>query len=121
MKLRNSQLWALCVAAAFLLLWAASVGVTFASSPQEPVSGEVEAMAPAETAKGTEVIGILGWCLVGVGFLGVALTAALGGKPRRRRKPARVSGLPRHLSRVSRSVYSPPPYRRYHRNVERRF
>lgn len=120
MRIQNTRLWALLLAAAFVVLWCASVGVTFAASPQEPVSEPAEVMASAELSGGMEVIGILGWCLVGVGFLGVALTVALGGKPKKKRKMVRVSGTPRHPYKVVRSVYTPPPTRRYQRNVERR-
>ena len=68
----------------------------------------------------SRVLGVGGWCLVGLGFLGVALTVALGGKPKKKRKMVHVSCTPRHPAKVMRSVYTPPPSRRYQRNVERR-
>lgn len=118
MRLQNTRVWTLLIAAAFLVLWCASVGVTYSAAPPEPIPdpGQVS----YSQSRGIEVIGILGWCLVGIGFLGVALTVALGGKPKKRRKVVRVSGAPRHPAKVARSVYSPPPSHRYHRNVERR-
>lgn len=114
---RDSRLWAVVIAAAFLLLWFAGVGTAYAAPAQEPLPEP----APAVQSAGAKVIGTLGWCLVGVGFLGVALSAAFGGRPRRRNRRLRAVPMPRHPSRVLRSVYSPPPARRYRRNIERRF
>lgn len=120
MRALNTRLWALVIAAAFVLLWCASVGVTVASPPQEPVSEAAEAAAQIELSSGTQIIGILGWCLVALGFLGVALTVALGGKPKRKRRMVRVAGASRRPYKMARSIYTPPPARRYSRNIERR-
>lgn len=121
MKAPRAHIWALLLAAAFLMLWCVSVGVTFASSSQELPVQTAGSPAFAEDAQGIRVIGILGWCLVAVGFLGVALTAAFGGRPRKRRKATRVSRTAKRPYKVIRSVYSPPPFYRYHRNIERRW
>ena len=120
MRLQNSRIWTLFIAAAFLVLWCVSAGTTLASTPQEPASEAVEAVAQMGDSPNVQIVGILGWCLVGLGFLGVALTVALGGKPKKKRKMVHVSCTPRHPAKVMRSVYTPPPSRRYQRNVERR-
>ncbi len=117
MRMRDNRLWAVVIAAAFLALWCAGVCVAYAAPMQEPLPEP----APSSPSQGAQAIGILGWCLVAVGFLGVALAAALGGRPRRRRKLVRASASLRRPAKVMRSVYSPPPARRYHRNIERRF
>ncbi len=116
MKIRDTRLWVVIIAAAFLVLWCVSVGVTYASPAQEPLPQPAQAV----TAPQIQAIGILGWGLVAIGFLGVALTAAFGGRPRRRRRPVRAAFNLRRPRKMSRSVYTPPP-RRYRRNVERRF
>ncbi len=117
MRIRDTRLWALVIAVAFLALWCAGVGAAYAAPVQEPLPEP----APSAPSQAVQVVGILGWCLVGIGFLGVALTVALSGRPKRRRKMVRVSGASRRPAKVMRSVYTPPPTRRYHRNVERRF
>ena len=85
MKTQYFRCWVLLLAAAFLVLWCASVGVTYSASDtvlQEQAAAEAAA-APVRDELGIRMIGILGWCLVGLGFLGVALTVVLSGKPRR--------------------------------------
>lgn len=116
MRLRDTRLWAVLVAAAFLILWCVSVGVTYAVPAQEPLPEPIQPTVAPEI----QAIGIWGWCLVGVGFLGVAVAVAFGGRPKRRRRSARVYSPLKNPYKVARSVYSPPPSRRYHRNVERR-
>lgn len=117
MRLRDTRLWAVFIAIAFLVLWCASVGVTYAVPAQEPLP------EPAQAAPVPEIqaIGIWGWVIVGVGSLGVLLTVIFSSRtPKRRRQPARGSIPSKTPYRVARSVYSPPPSRRYHRNIERR-
>ena len=67
---------------------------------------------------GIRMIGILGWCLVGLGFLGVALTVVLSGKPRRKRRAAHTSGVVKRSARYSCSHY---PGTAYRNRVERRY
>ncbi len=118
MKLRDTRLWAAIVALAFLVLWCVSVGVTYAAPVQEPLPEPVQTPVAAEI----RAIGIGGWLLVGIGFLGVALAVAFGGnRPKKRQRTVRPSGTIRRTYKVMRSVYSPPPNHRYHRNVERRY
>lgn len=115
--MRDTRLWAVFIAVAFLVLWCVSVGVTYAAPAQEPLPQPAQAV----TAPQIQAIGILGWGLVAVGFLGVALTVAMGSRPRRHRRPVRAAFNLRKPHKMARSVYSPPPARRYRRNVERRF
>ncbi len=114
MKIRDNRFWAVIIAAAFLVLWFAGICVAYTTPAQEPLPDPV----PAGPSQGAQAVGITGWCLIGVGFLGVALCAFLGSRPRRRRRAVRASRYP---SKVARSVYSPPAARRYQRNIERRF
>lgn len=82
MKTQYFRCWVLLLAAAFLVLWCASVGVTYSASDtvlQEQAAAEAAA-APVRDELGIRMIGILGWCLVGLGFLGVALTVVLSWK-----------------------------------------
>lgn len=118
MRMKAGRLWILLLAAAFLILWCLSVGVTLAGSPQEPIP--IEEAAQAETM-GVKWIGIVGWCLVALGFLGVAVSAALGGRPRYagRRSVKPLDSL-RPSGKVTRSVYCPPSSHRYRRNIDRR-
>ncbi len=116
MKPRDTRLWALLIAIAFLTLWCVSVGVTCTAPVQEPLPEPIQAPPSLET----QIIGILGWCIVGLGFLGVALAVAFSGKPKKRRKLVRLSGSPRRPYKVAKSIYSPPPPRRYRQNIERR-
>lgn len=117
MKLRDSRLWAVIIAVAFLALWCAGVCVAYAAPAQEPLPNPA-APVPSQAV---QTIGIAGWCLIGVGFLGVALFVAFGSRPKRRKKRVRAVSSVRYPAKVMRSVYSPPPARRYHRNVERRY
>ncbi len=114
MKMRDNRLWAVVIAVAFLALWLAGVCVAYAAPAQEPLPDPV----PAVPSQGAQAVGITGWCLIAIGFLGVALCAFFGSRPRKKRRPARAARYP---SRVVKSVYSPPPARRYQRNIERRF
>ncbi len=116
MRQHDTRLWAVLIAIAFLVLWCVSVGVTYAVPAQEPLAEPIQSSPAPEI----QTIGILGWCIVGLGFLGVVLAVALGSRPKRRRRPVRVSGSPRRPYKVMKSIYSPPPTRRYHRNIERR-
>lgn len=117
MRMRDTRLWAVFIAIAFFVLWCASVGVTCAVPAQEPLP------EPIQTAPAPEIqaIGIWGWAIVGVGSLGVLFTVILSSRtPKRRRRTARVAGSSKTPYKVARSIYSPPPSHRYHRNVERR-
>ncbi len=114
MKLRDTRLWALFIAIAFLLLWCASIGVTCAVPAQEPLAEPIHTTSAPEI----RLIGILGWGLVGLGFLGVVLAVALSSKPKRRKKAVRTVNTPGQPYRVVRSVYTPTSPRRYHRNIE---
>lgn len=114
MKLRDNRLWAVIIAVAFLALWFAGVCAAYAAPAQEPLPDPV----PVAPSEGVQAVGIMGWCLIGIGFLGVALCAFFGSRPRKRRRQACTARYP---SRLARSVYSPPPTRRYQRNIERRF
>ncbi len=114
MKIRDTRLWAVFIAIAFLLLWCASIGVTCAVPAQEPLAEPIQA-APVPEIR---LIGVLGWGLVGLGFLGVVLAVALSSRPKRRRKAVRTVSTPKQPYRVTRSVYTPVSPRRYHRNIE---
>ncbi len=112
MRRRDSRLWAVVIALAFLALWCASVGTAYGAPTQEPVAEPLPVL-PSQEA---QTIGILGWCLVAVGFLGIAFCAFWAAKPRRRRKSTRN----RHSSRPTSPLYCPTPASRYIRSVERR-
>lgn len=114
MRIRDTRLWAVFIAIAFLLLWCASIGVTCAIPAQEPLAEPIHA-APAPEIR---LIGVLGWGLVGLGFLGVVLAVALSSRPKRRRKAVRTVSASRQPYRVTRSVYTPTSPRRYRRNIE---
>lgn len=120
MKLQDGRLWAVLIAVAFLVLWFAGVGVAYAAPVEEPLPQP----EPAVQSEGAQAIGTAGWFLVALGFLGVVVCAALESRPRRRR-PVRTSFSRQFFrtrpSRMARSVYTPPPTRRYRRNIERRF
>lgn len=120
MKMPYGRIWTLFIAAAFAVLWCVSAGISLASSGQSSVSDTTQAMAQVAAPNSIQAIGIMGWCLVGLGFLGVALTVALGGRPKKRRKMVRIAGSSRHPSRVTRSIYSPPYTQKYYRNTQRR-
>lgn len=117
MKLRDTRFWAVLVAIAFLVLWCASIGVTYAAPTQEPLPEPIQA-APAPEI---QAIGIWGWAIVGIGSLGVVFTVVVSCKaPKKRRRAVRAASISKTPYKVMRSVYSPPPTRRYHRNIERR-
>ncbi len=117
MRIRDTRLWAVFVALAFVVLWFVGVGAAYAAPVQEPLP-EPSPPVPSEAA---QTVGVAGWCLVGIGFLGVAVAVVLESRPKRRRRTVRRASPVRAPSHVTRSVYSPPPARRYYRNVERRF
>lgn len=96
MRYLFSRLWVGIIAAAFLLLWAASLDV--GSWPGR-------------------LVGIAGWGLVGAGFFGVAVTSALAARPKPPRRLTRPAAAPRRPAKVARSAYTPPPWRRYRRNI----
>lgn len=104
MKLLFPRLWVALVAVAFALLWA--LGLTAAPT-------YADALWP-------RLVGIWGWGLVGLGFFGVALTARLASRPRKIRRLVRVACAPKKPLKLPTSIYTPPPYRRYHHNVARR-
>lgn len=121
MRLQVSRLWTALIAAAFLVLWLAGVGVAYAAPAEEPLPQP----EPAVQSGGAQAIGTAGWFLVTVGFLGVVVCAALGSRPGRRRRTVRISfsrqPFQSHPNRMAHSVYTPPPTRRYRRNIERRY
>lgn len=92
MRLRDTRLWAMVIAVAFLVLWCASVGVAYAApaGEAEPTPAAAQAASPAEHG-----IGVAGWCIVGAG--GVAFLAAvlLNSLEHRRRKVHRSGGYGR--------------------------
>lgn len=117
MRQRDTRILALLVAAAFLVLWLVSIGVAHAVPVPEPLPEPIQSQPDA----GAQAVGIVGWCIVGAGFLGVALTVALESRSRRRRGPTRTPGFSHRPRRVSHTVYHSPPARRYQRNIERRY
>lgn len=122
MRLRDARLWAVLLALAFLVLWCVSVGVAYAAPPQDPFP---EAAA-VPTAERLHAIGVWGWALVGIGFLGVFLSVFLSSRPRRktRRAPGKYHSRAVHEKRAlrpDRTVYASSSKGRYQRKVERRF
>lgn len=118
MGFRNARLWVVAIALAFLAVWCASVNVAYA----DPGPGQEVADEPAVVSSQIEKVGIAGWCVVGVGFLGVAVTAFLSCRPKRHsrvRKPYSASGGS-HRKANSNPLYSPTPAHRYVRMAERR-
>lgn len=106
MRIRDTRLWALLIAVAFVVLWCVSIGITCAIPAQEPLAEPLAAV----TAPEIEAIGICGWAIVGAGTLGVVVTIILGCRtPVRRRR------------RTSRPMYTARTRHRYQRTVERRF
>ncbi len=98
------RLWVLLLAGAFLALWGVS-------------------LEPAPAGEGWlrgRLVGIWGWGLVGLGFLGVALASYLSTRPKKPRRLVRVSAAPRHPAKLGKSAYTPPAHRRYRYNVARR-
>ncbi len=114
MKLRDTRLWVLVIALAFLVLWVVSVGVAYAAPVQEPLPGPIE----PTPSPGSQAIGISGWCLVGLGFLGVVAAVVLSSRPKRRRTPR--SSFASRSHRAFRSSRSPASSR-FRGNVERRY
>ena len=117
--LRDTRLWVGLLAAAFLLLWCVSIGVTRAVPAQEPLPEPIQMTAPE-----IRTIGIIGWGLVGLGFLGVLAAAIwnLTARPKPRRHTMRTVSKPNSPYKVMKSVYTPaPPHRYQRRAVERRY
>lgn len=108
MKIHNARIWVVGIALAFLVLWCVSVNVAYAGAGPEALD------EPAAISSQVEKVGIAGWCVVGVGFFEVAVTAFLCCRTPRKRR--RVRGR-RHGSSP---IYSPTPAHRYQRTVERR-
>lgn len=120
MRLRDTRLWAVLLALAFVVLWCVSISVAYAAPAQEPLSEPVET-----TAERLHVIGVWGWALVGVGFTGVVAAVVLSSRPHRRNR--RRAGSYAATSRVKRAprpdrmVYAAPSRSKYRRNIERRY
>ncbi len=110
MKLRDTRLWVLVIALAFLVLWVVSVGVVYAAPAQEPLPVSVE--SDSIPSPGLQAIGVAAWCLVGLGFLSVIAAVILSSRPKRRR-----AIRSRRAFRLSRSLPAP----RFRGNVERRY
>ncbi len=68
----------------------------------------------------SRLMGIWGWGLTGVGVFAVALGAKLCARPPKRRILLRASGAPKKPDKVPRSIYTPPPHRRYRHTVSRK-
>lgn len=122
MRLRDPRLWALLLAAAFLILWCVSVGAAHAATPPEP------SPLPEAPSSSLSAVGVSGWCLVGLGALGVLVSIILASRPRpRRRHPARRPPAGRSRSPVKsvKVVYVPYQGRRragaYRPVVQRRY
>lgn len=103
MKSVFPRLWVFLTAGAFGLLWAAGL------SAPDPGS----ALLP-------RLLGWGGWGLVALGFLGVPLASLLASRPPKRRILLRASCTPKKPDKLPRSIYTPPPSRRYHTYVERK-
>lgn len=120
MRLRDTRLWAVLLALAFVVLWCVSISVAYAAPAQEPLSEPVEA-----TAERLHVIGVWGWALVGVGFTGVVAAVVLSSRPRRKARRGKrgylASAHVKRAPRPDRVVYAAPGKGRYQRNVERRY
>ena len=99
-----SRLWVLLLSGAFLALWGVSL----------------DPAAAGENWLRGRLVGILGWGLVGVGFLGVALACYLSTRPKKPRPLIRASCTPRRPDKVAKSIYTPPAYRRYRYDAARR-
>lgn len=122
MKEMPARLLAILLGVAVLILWCISIGVTY-SAAGEPALPEQEngsaVVVYMQDTLGVKVVGILGWCLVGMGFLGVALTVALGGKPKRKSKAVYASRNGRR-AKIQRSGGSMAGAYRYRKNIQRR-
>ena len=120
MRLRDTRLWVVLLALAFIVLWCVSISVAYAASPEEPLTEPVPA-----TAERLHMIGVWGWALVGVGFTGVV--GAIFLSSRSHRKARRGAGKYAAAQKVTRSprpdrtVYAAPRKSRYQRNIERRY
>lgn len=114
MGIRNARLWVAVIALAFLVVWCAGINAAYASP------GPETADEPAVVSSQVEKVGIAGWCVVGAGFLGVAVTAFLSCRPRRRAKPGKTYSASGASRRRTNPIYSPTPVHRYLRTAERR-
>lgn len=83
MKIRDTRLWAIAVAIAFVVLWCISIGITCSSAAQELIA---EPVMTATTAPQIQVIGICGWAIVGAGTLCVVGTIVAACRTPRRHK-----------------------------------
>lgn len=117
MRIRDTRLWALLIAVAFIVLWCASVGVTCAIPAQEPLAEPITSV----TAPEIEAIGICGWAIVGAGTLGVIFTIIIGCRTPKRRRRSRAFGAAKSVSRDARPMYTVRSSPRYQRSIERRF
>ncbi len=121
MKTLSVRFFAFLICTAFLILLLVSVGVTYSAS-QDPLLQQRETASVVvyiQEALGVKVIGILGWCLVGMGFLGVALTVALTGRPKKKGRSSYYFSAGTHRS----SYYPNNAFRtsyRYRKHIERR-
>lgn len=103
MKSVFPRLWVLFTAGAFFLLWG------------------LGALSPARAVPvWSRLLGIWGWGLVGLGFFGVALAAMMASRPPKRRILLRAACTPKKPQKLPRSIYTPPPSRRYHHYVARK-
>ena len=104
MKSLFPRLWAAMVAIAFGLLWALGLNAA-------PLHGD--ALWP-------RLVGIWGWGLVGLGFLGVVLAVRLASRPKKPRRLVPIACAPKRPQKLPKSPYPPPPHSRYRRSVVRR-
>lgn len=121
MKEIPARLLAVFLGVAFLVLWCVSIGVTYSAAGEPPLPEQENGSAVVymQDTLGVKIVGILGWCLVGMGFLGVALTVALSGKPKRRGRTAYASRSGRR-TKIQRSGSSMAGAYRYRKNIQRR-
>lgn len=68
----------------------------------------------------SQLLGIWGWGFIGVGIFAVALTARMCARPPKRRIFLRASCAPKKPDKLPRSIYTPPPHRRYRHIVSRK-
>lgn len=93
MRLRDLRIWAVLLAAAFLVLWCVSIGAGYAAPAAEPM---VEMTATAEPLS---AVGVWGWALIGVGALVVLLGIIYCNLPQNRRSSRRYTRRPRSIER----------------------
>ncbi len=122
MKTLSVRFFTFLLCAALLILCLISFGVTYsaAQAPLLPQQETASVVVYIQEALGVKIIGILGWCLVGIGFLGVALTVALSGRPKKKGRSLYYSPAGPHRS----SRYSSNAFKtsyRYRKHIERRY